>query len=373
MSAPATSSSSSSVAKDPQAVIAELMAQGTAVTNDYHRLQSQHAQLQADRNALLQKVAVTEAKLRRPKLPSPKPFGGDASKVDEFLYTMEQRFIYDGEEVFPVESMKVGFAAMCLETKAAQWWRAVIAKGQVIDTWEAFSAALRERFRPIDASVAARMHLDRLHMTGEVNGYTELVYKNLLQIPDMGVADQIHAYIRGLKDYLRVEVLKANPKTLSEAVNKAKLAEAYFGMQKGGRGLQSYGRSAYVGGNHGAGNSGTAMDISNINQESLEAASESEYSDFPQDSESALLAELREMRIVQQQQQQFIASMFQQRNGSNKGNSSSASSSGANRAQVPNVSKADYERCRREGRCLKCKEKGNHIARDCKKPFSSNF
>jgi hypothetical protein len=85
------------------------------------------------------------------------------------------------------------------------------------------------------------------------------------------------------------------------------------------------------------------------------------------------LAELREMRIAQQQQQQFIASMFQQRNGGNKGNSSSFPSSGANRAQVPNVSKADYERCRREGRCLKCKEKGNHIARDCKKPFSSNF
>jgi hypothetical protein len=229
--------SSSSSAQDPQAYIADLMAKGTAVTNDYHRLQATHNQVVAERNALQQKVAVAEAKVHRPKLATPPSFRGDAAKVDEWVHTMEQYIDYYGVQSFPSEAEKVKFAAMCLQDKAAQWWRAYTAdlalKGQAIDTWDEFTEELRKRFRPIEASVAARMNLDRLHMTGAADGYTELFYKYLLQIPDMGVADQMHAYIRGLKDYLRVEVLKARPKTLQEAVNKAKLAEAYFGNAEG--------------------------------------------------------------------------------------------------------------------------------------------
>jgi hypothetical protein len=45
---------------------------------------------------------------------------------------------------------------------------------------------------------------------------------------------------------------------------------------------------------------------------------------------------------------------------------------GAAGPRVPGVSKADYERCRKEGRCLNCKKKG-HVARECTNPASSNY
>jgi hypothetical protein len=34
---------------------------------------------------------------------------------------------------------------------------------------------------------------------------------------------------------------------------------------------------------------------------------------------------------------------------------------------VPGVSREEFERCRREGRCLRCKQTG-HVAKDCHKP-----
>jgi hypothetical protein len=34
--------------------------------------------------------------------------------------------------------------------------------------------------------------------------------------------------------------------------------------------------------------------------------------------------------------------------------------------KVPGISKEEYERCRKEGLCLKCKQSG-HLARDCTK------
>ena len=52
-----------------------------------------------------------------------------------------------------------------------------------------------------------------------------------------------------------------------------------------------------------------------------------------------------------------------------KSSSSNRGGGGGSGSRVPNVSKEDYERCRREGRCLNCKQK-DHVARDCKNSHS---
>lgn len=64
-----------------------------------------------------------------------------------------------------------------------------------------------------------------------------------------------------------------------------------------------------------------------------------------------------------QAQQYALAAAFQKRSG---GSDRKGAASGSS-AKVPGVSKEEFERCRKEGLCLKCKEPG-HLARDCSKP-----
>ena len=71
-----------------------------------------------------------------------------------------------------------------------------------------------------------------------------------------------------------------------------------------------------------------------------------------------LLAMMQELRA----QQHALAAAFQKRSGNANTKGRSASSS----TKVPGVTKEEFERCRKEGLCLKCKESG-HLARDCDK------
>jgi hypothetical protein len=362
---------SSQTPQDPKdAHIASLQQQGTALQQQFHQLQLEHAALQ-------RKAALAESKPLRPKIHPPRSFTGDsnaAARVDDFLSELERQFDYYGAAAFPDGAAKVSFSVMCMQDKAAKWWTAhtseLASHGLSINTWEAFVEAMRARFRPIEAATLARSALDSLRQTGGLHAYVEIFQSKMMLIPDMAIADQLHAFTRGLKDTIRTEVLKARPKSVSEAINKATQAEAYLGYhaKSGGFGRfqNHYGRSGgYHGAGAGASGGATAMEVSNINMEQLDGWESSA------EAEPQLLAKIRELEQVQQQQQQFIASMFQ-RGGGNKGNSGGSSSSSRG-PLVPNVSKADFERCRRENRCLNCKERGSHIARDCKKPFSTNW
>jgi len=72
---------------------------------------------------------------------------------------------------------------------------------------------------------------------------------------------------------------------------------------------------------------------------------------------------MEEMR-AQQRVQQSLHAMFQRGGGG-------GGSKGPKANHVPGVSKADYERCRREGLCLKCKQPG-HVARECSQQATQN-
>lgn len=99
------------------------------------------------------------------------------------------------------------------------------------------------------------------------------------------------------------------------------------------------------------------MDVNNVEADS------SAYLDASPSRESHLLA-------VIQQQHENQASMQQQLNALFKKNQDARSSQSSS-SKVPDISRADYQRCRDEGRCLKCKEKG-HNAAACTKAFKSS-
>lgn len=126
-------------------------------------------------------------------------------------------------------------------------------------------------------------------------------------------------------------------------------AEMYLGRSNSKLNGSPYGRSFFKprSGGQGAavgGGSSAPMELSNINQ----AAAESSSSDAQPPTQEQLLALWAEV----QGKDHSLNAVFS-RGG----------------AKVPGISKEDYERCRRENRCLRCKQPG-HVARDCNKPVS---
>ena len=75
------------------------------------------------------------------------------------------------------------------------------------------------------------------------------------------------------------------------------------------------------------------------------------------------IAELQSQSKVQSS----IAAMFGNRDKPRQSPSSSRGGKSSAAGRVPNVSRVDYERCRQEGLCINCREKG-HDARSRVKP-----
>ena len=367
--------------KDAQ--IAEMNKRGLA-------LQQQLAQLQAEHAALQAKAAAAASKPFRPKINPPRSFIGEghtaAAAVDDWVDEMERQFDYHGAAAFPDAPSRIAFAAMFFQGKAAHWWKAHVAelakRGETIDTWDGFITALRERFRPIEAATVARTNLDKMQQTGGVQAYIDYYLRQMQFISDMSLADQLHAFIRGLNPAIRAEVLKSRPKTVSEAVNTAHLVESFLAPKLGAaRGMGFFARSGGYRGAQGSSGSGAVpMEVSNINMQSDSFAADGGFDEPDGFAEAQLLSRIHELEQSQQQQQQFIASMLQRgggaggagRGGRSAGASSSSASSRRKGPLVPGISKADYERCRKEDRCLKCKQPG-HVASGCDKPVSSNW
>jgi hypothetical protein len=121
------------------------------------------------------------------------------------------------------------------------------------------------------------------------------------------------------------------------------------------------------------------MEVSNINMQADPFAADGPFDEQDGYGEAQLLARIYQLEQSQQLQQQQFLAMMQRGGGSGgagRGGSSGASSSSGPRQSkgplVPGISKADYERCRKEKRCLKCKQPG-HNAAECDKPVSSNW
>ncbi len=156
--------------------------------------------------------------------------------------------------------------------------------------------------------------------------------------------------------------MKSKPKTLTEAIEKAVGIEAYSRgiVQPASSNSSSYRpyqqRSSY--------SASAPMDVNNV-----ESRSESDYLDAAPSRESHLLA------VIQQQQtnfQQQLNALYKRRHDGRSSSSSSASSSSTGTNKIPGVTREVYQRCRDEGLCLKCKEKG-HNASACTKPLRLNF
>lgn len=342
---------------------------GNLLVAEYNKALAEKAVLQADKAALQQKME--RGGSGKFLSLAPKLTGQGNLPVEEWIDEVEkqQRFFHIAE------AEKVETAVMLLKGHAAHWWSTLSNKGEDTAVWSEFTAKLKEMFQPISSVDKARTALDNcVQGNRSVQVYTDQFNRWLAFLPRMEADDQKHRYTTNLHPTIQKEVLKAKAKNLQEAIHAAVAAEAYGNLSRTKMGGYYPAPRAYNGGSSSA--SSAPMELSNINQEDDHVPSEADAasgasppasgaagsSGHPLDAVQEMRAMLEEMR-AQQRVQQSLHAMFQ------RGKSGAAGNKGAKANHVPGVSKADYERCRREGLCLKCKQPG-HVARECTKPVS---
>lgn len=161
----------------------------------------------------------------RPSKPS--KFNGNKTDVQEvsvWLFSLESYYT-----VCRVSGdlEKVAFASAMLEGPAQAWWMTVVLRaadgsGQAAPyTWSEFGQALTQRFQPINAGRAARDRLHALRQVSSVSIYASVFQELLLKCPDIGMEDQKHRFVYGLKPHVQQGMLNLDPVDLSASISMA--------------------------------------------------------------------------------------------------------------------------------------------------------
>lgn len=314
-------------------------------------------------------VSQMSSKLKGPSL---RTFTGAMGfEVDSWLRSVKKQFDFHGEKPFPTDLAKIQYAALYFDGAALDWWDGEKAG---VHTWEEFVERLHERYRPRLASEVARSHIAQLKQRGSVSTLCNRMLQLLSHVPTMHEDDKIFAFKQALDKALAAKVAEKQPKTLQDAMYAAVQAELYVGgkgnssSQYGGGGFFSKHSSSSGGRSAGYGSSDSvAMEVNKLKFLELpdESKEDQEEDEYEPTSSTPNMHQLLAMMQDLKTQQHSLAATFQKR--SNTSSSSSASKSSSSSGKVAGVSKEEFERCRREGLCLKCKQ-GGHIARDCSKP-----
>ena len=158
------------------------------------------------------------------KLPTPTKYSPEGHKSPtEFLFMCEQYFEACGIS----EERQVPIASTFLATGAILWWRQhktswpLMPPQDRIRTWPQFKAALQRMFTPITEKEVSRDKLHALKQLGSVQTYTAMFRQLTFDIDDIGEAEKLSCYRRGLKHAIRVQLALREPNTLEEAMAAA--------------------------------------------------------------------------------------------------------------------------------------------------------
>lgn len=158
--------------------------------------------------------------------PKPAKFNGtkvDLQEVTVWLFGLESYFTACHVMGNPE---RMAFASAMLEGPAQAWWMTLVLRASegeapVPDTWAEFRLALTQRFQPINAGRAARDRLHALRQVNTVASYASIFQELLLKCPDIGMEDQKHRFIYGLKPHVQHGMLNLEPTDLNAAISMA--------------------------------------------------------------------------------------------------------------------------------------------------------
>lgn len=135
-------------------------------------------------------------------------------------------------------------------------------------TFDAIHAAFLAAFETMDPARQARDRLDGLSQRTSVAEYNTIFNELMLGLSDMHAGDRLHAYIKGLKPTVRVQVELARPTTLQDAQDLATRVDTTLYRDRGrnNRGYNGF-RRHNTGSNHNTGPS--PMELGNIETANL--------------------------------------------------------------------------------------------------------
>ncbi len=183
------------------------------LTNVLYNLQQQVAQLQAQ---LHHQQPAAQATV---KLAKPDTFNAERSGVDVETWLFQlQNYL---QATATTEETKVSYAAALLRGVAATWYRYTVQSGTTFATFAAFSSAIREQFKPVNATKVARDKLANLRQTRSVQEYASAFRMIALEIPSLTEDEKLDRFVRGLKLNAQRELVLHPVGTLNEAVRIA--------------------------------------------------------------------------------------------------------------------------------------------------------
>ena len=190
------------------------------------------------------------------KLSKPEKF--DGKHVRSWLVSLENIFNANNQQVN--DENKIKYAISFMIGNALQWHELMKHQNKEFNNFDDFKAELLNYFEPVNREDNARKALHSLKQFcrfNSVTSYNHEFSKWLLQIPGMSVADQMFLYKEGLKYNIRVEIEKAEPSSLHDAMVVADRIDRIYSRKTFGSSSNS---------NHFNNNNGpTPMEIGNIN------------------------------------------------------------------------------------------------------------
>lgn len=242
----------------------------------------------------------------------PDKYNGALGKSDQWCFEIEEYFKCCNIQ----DPQRVPYAGAMLTGNAALWWRSVCQEtSNPITTWAQFKADLIYNFKHIDDVKLARDRLRALRQRTSVAAFYADFTRAIFQIPGITEEEKMDRFFAGLKPSLQREIVLREPATFADLTKMAsKLDSILYSTERRSLLANNLGRSgrftSYRAGNYGNQGGGAAP------------------------------MELGAVQI---------------------GPSTSNSSSLRPRNQL---TPAERDKLRREGRCFYCKELG-HIAERC--------
>ncbi|KAF2282493.1 hypothetical protein GH714_044032 [Hevea brasiliensis] len=164
------------------------------------------------------------------KIPEPKAFGGarDAKEVDNFLFDIE---LYFNATKNNSDESRLTVVPMYLTEDAKLWWRTKVEEtisGQCsIASWDDFKRELKAQFYPENVAYNARCKLNDLQQTGSIREYVREFSTLMLNIKDMTGTDRLFNFLKGLKPWVKNELMRQNVKELKTALAIAESLDDY--------------------------------------------------------------------------------------------------------------------------------------------------
>jgi hypothetical protein len=273
-----------------------------------------------------------------PKPASPEMFTGVRTKVEQFISQLNRYLelsnITNGT-VTP--DRQVQYAAQFISGEAMVWFNNVQSSSEPISSIIELQERLRAHFQPYGVEKIARTKLRSLTQTNSVSAYNTIFMQTVQHLRTMDVADQVFAYVTGLKSFISREMISKDPQTLQEAMDYAALVESR---------LQNFRGGAFV-------PRPSASSSSSTNRYSSSNASSSSSSSST--SAPMELGNIEEQSAVED----------------HSSSSGSTSELNAITGSLKKLTNEERDRLRKEGRCFRCRQKG-HMSNTCPKATPKN-